>query len=115
MARSTIAERACPAPMPDAYASHVPEPRRRQTPMNQYQGSRANASHGRSDRGDRAFGPTTGACEIGPSERRCDEAAGLSLDVAAYTAPQEQHAVNAAERRGQPWTILASTCTRGKV
>ncbi len=23
-------------------------------------------------------------------------------------------AVNAAERRGQPWTILASTCTRGK-
>jgi len=25
------------------------------------------------------------------------------------------HAVNAAERRGQPWTILAWTSTRGKV
>src|SRR5215510_7427626 len=48
------------------------------------------------------------------TERRSDEAAGLSLDVVAYAAPQELIAVNAAERRGQPWTILASTCTRGK-
>ncbi len=40
-------------------------------------------------------------------EARWDEAAGLSLDVVAYTAPQELHAVNAAERRGQPWTILS--------
>ena len=47
-------------------------------------------------------------------EDRCDEAAGLSLDVVAYSAPQEQHAVNAAEGRGQPWTTLASTCTRGR-
>src|SRR6267142_6176663 len=48
-------------------------------------------------------------------EDRWDEAAGLSLDVVAYAAPQEHTAVNAAERRGQPWTILASMCTRGKV
>jgi len=34
------------------------------------------------------------------------KAAGLSLDVVAYTAPQQLHAVNAAERRGQPWTIF---------
>ena len=43
-----------------------------------------------------------------------DEAAGLSLDVVAYAAPQEPIAVNTAVRRGQPWTILASTCTSGK-
>src|SRR5262245_15697382 len=30
-----------------------------------------------------------------------------------HNAPQEQSAVNAAEGRGQPWTILASTSTRG--
>src|SRR6185503_719605 len=36
------------------------------------------------------------------------------FDVVAYAAPQEHLAVNAAERRGQPWTILASTCTSGK-
>jgi hypothetical protein len=41
-------------------------------------------------------------------EDRWDEAAGLSLDVVAYAAPQEHTALNAAERRGQPWTILAS-------
>jgi hypothetical protein len=41
--------------------------------------------------------------------------AGLPLDVVAYTAPQELPAVNAAERRGQPWSILASTSTRGTV
>jgi hypothetical protein len=44
---------------------------------------------------------------------KMDEAAGLSLDVVAYAAPQEHLAVNAAEGRGQPWTILASTSTRG--
>ena len=31
-----------------------------------------------------------------------------------HNAPQEHLAVNAAEGRGQPWIILASTCTRGK-
>src|SRR5262245_57490998 len=31
-----------------------------------------------------------------------------------HNAPQEHFAVNAAEGRGQPWTILASTSTRGK-
>ena len=36
------------------------------------------------------------------------------FDVVAYAAPQEHLAVNAAERRDQPWIILASTCTRGK-
>src|SRR5438309_1704522 len=51
---------------------------------------------------------------VSVAERRWDEAAGLSLDVVAYAAPQEHIAVNAAEGRGQPWTILASTCTRGK-
>jgi hypothetical protein len=29
-----------------------------------------------------------------------------------HNAPQESPAVNAAARRGQPWTMLASTCTR---
>src|SRR5712692_4939279 len=57
--------------------------------------------------------------EVAPEARegyahRCDEAAGLSLDVLAYAAPQGHTAVNAAERRDQPWTILASTCTRRK-
>jgi hypothetical protein len=33
-----------------------------------------------------------------------------------HTLPHKSsHAVNAAERKDQPWTILASTCTRGKV
>src|SRR5262249_52187886 len=31
-----------------------------------------------------------------------------------HKAPQEHLAVNAAEGRGQPWTILASRSTRGK-
>jgi hypothetical protein len=40
------------------------------------------------------------------TERRWNEAAGLSLDVVAYTAHKSTHAVNAAVRRGYPWTIL---------
>src|SRR5260370_37656523 len=38
------------------------------------------------------------------------EAAGLSLGVVAYAA----HKSPPAERRGQPRTIFASTCPRGK-
>ena len=34
------------------------------------------------------------------------KAAGLPLNVVAYAAPQGLHAVNAAERRGRPLTIL---------
>jgi hypothetical protein len=42
------------------------------------------------------------------------KAAGLPLDVVAYSAPHGLHAVSAAGGRGQPGTILASTSTRGK-
>jgi hypothetical protein len=34
-----------------------------------------------------------------------DEAAGLSLNVVAYAAPQEPIAVNAAERRDFLWDV----------
>jgi hypothetical protein len=39
-----------------------------------------------------------GAAQCGNHEDRWDEAAGLSLDVVAYAAPQEHLAVSAAER-----------------
>ena len=38
----------------------------------------------------------------------------LPTDSDLYAAPQEHLAVNAAEGRGQPWTILASMSTRRK-
>jgi hypothetical protein len=46
--------------------------------------------------------------------RRWDEAAGPA-QRGGTMAPQHSNAVEAASRGGQPWSILASTCTRIKV
>jgi hypothetical protein len=49
-----------------------------------------------------------------PEEGRWDEAADPQLDVVAYSAPLRAHALMGQRGGGQPWSMLASICTRRK-